>query len=101
MLYIAFCVPQIGVGVQNILVYLKSGSGSKMIIRRKMNTYSFLTVGVPITTTITITTAVFPRVQKEEIQHGGRSAHGQELRRPTTLCCGKKYQKEIKQEMKK
>ena len=52
---------------ENILVYLKSGSGSKMIIRRKMNTYSFLTVGVPTTTTTTTitTTAVFPRGSKK------------------------------------
>ncbi len=30
-----------------------------------MNTYSFLTVGVPITITITTTTAVFPRGSKK------------------------------------
>ena len=33
----------------------------------------------------------FPRgVRKEEIQQGGRIAHGQELMRPTILCCGEK-----------
>ena len=67
MLYIAFCVPQIGVGGPKYFSVPKIGFGAKKMIRRKMNTYSFLTVGVPITTitTTTITTAVFPRGSKK------------------------------------
>ncbi len=67
MLYIAFCVPQIGVGGPKYFSVPKIGFVVKKNIRRKMNTYSFLTVGVPTITIITIitTTAVFPRGSKK------------------------------------
>ena len=80
-----------GSGVQNILVYLKSGSGSKKYKAENEYVFIFYRWGTNNNNNNN-NNGRFPRgVQKEKIQQGGRSAHGQELRRPTILCCGKKH----------
>ncbi len=92
MLYIAFCVPQIGVGGPKYFSVPKIGFGVKNDYKAK-NEYVFIfnRRGANNNNNNNNNNGRFPEgVQKEEIQHGGRSAHGQELRRPTTLCCGNK-----------
>ena len=92
MLYIAFCVPQIGVGGPKYFSVPKIGFGVKRNYKAK-NEYVFIFNRRGANNNNNNNNGRFPEgVQKEEIQHGGRSAHGQELRRPTTLCCGKKWQ---------
>ena len=101
MLYIAFCVPQIGVGGPKYFSVPKIGFGVKNDYKAK-NEYVFIfnrRGANNNNNNNNNNNGRFPEgVQKEEIQHGGRSAHGQELRRPTTfnfMMWEKKHKKHI------
>ena len=91
MLYIVFCVPQIGVGGPKYFSVPQIGFGVKKNYKAK-NEYVFIFYrrGTNNNNNNNNTNGRFPEgVRKEEIQQWRRTACAKELRRPTTWCCGK------------
>ena len=94
MLYIAFCVPQIGVGGPKYFSVPKIGFGVKNDYKAK-NEYVFIfnRRGANNNNNNNNNNGRFPEgVQKEEIQHGGRSAHGREVKETHNFILWEKTQ---------